>query len=572
MAQGTFPIVEAPKELRVTPSRAVRATGIDPRLGADTQAGQRLLKAVAAFVARADLIDADNQLSAATRGANRISNEINDLVLEAEDTEEETFRKISDGITARIEALRPKNEKAARAFDKRLSVLIPDNEEFIANARLKRIETNFLAEEQALLNDVKVGGSLADYLIHLQKGKKLNIPGRQTDSEIKPLQQIGRATATQVAIQSAINGDDLLRAESLLLQAQSLTPQQVASLKKAIITGRKVVQDKADEQAKEVLLSKLHGLSADDAFAIIDADKSIPFDKKVDVRQEWSVRESVARADAAAAKEQVQKTEENRLYDGLADGSRSVADVSASNTIDADAKRRLITDEGNFAQRDIDKNWPLVDDDLAVRRLDSQLSSLEAGTIDRTQLDQQINAAAVDDKLTKETRDKFRGLSKKGGRDAIDTAVKLETDKIRNALLARLTDREARFVIRTQAGTLTPQEQREAGNNAFLLQVNKHQLLSIEGEIERTMRLTGKDIISGIEATVISSTIWEKFRQKTLAEKINDFQEYSGRRIPKPGGFPDERWKNASDREKAAIVEAVDRGMSNEEILKVLKQ
>ena len=284
-----------------------------------------------------------------------------------------------------------------------------------------------------------------------------------------------------------------------------------------------------------------------------------------------NAREVQLLADTLAERNRQQRDLENELYDGLADKSQSIPDVMGSN-LDASAKRRLVNDEEDFAQRDVNKTWPFIDDGITVERLDSQLSSLEAGTIDRTQMDQQVNAAAVDGKLTKESRDKFRTLSKKGGRDAIDSAVKLGTDTIKNALLSRLDDREARFLVRTLAGTLTPQEQREAGNNAFLQQVNRHQLLLIEGEIDRTMRLTGKDTISGIEATTITSAIWEKFRQKTLGEKINDFKEFSGQRIPRPGNFPEERWNQATDREKTAIVEAIDKGLSSSEILRILKQ
>ncbi|KKL54066.1 hypothetical protein LCGC14_2269120, partial [marine sediment metagenome] len=248
-----------------------------------------------------------------------------------------------------------------------------------------------------------------------------------------------------------------------------------------------------------------------------------------------------------------------------------IPDITGSN-LDAAAKRRLVNDEENFAQRDVNRTWPLVDIDAAVRRLDSQLSSLEAGVIDRTQMDRHINDTAVDGELTRETRDRYRALSKKGGRDAIDAAVKFEVDKIENALIRRFTDLESRFIIRSLERPLTQREARQASSNAYLLQINKHQLSLIRGEIDRNMRppVTEKDVISGIEATVIASKVWEKYRTKTLGEKINDFKEYTGQRVPRPDGFSQKVWDSTTDTEKADIIEAVSNGLPNADILKMI--
>ena len=329
-----FPITRAPERLGVTPTTAVRVgldvsavippdvvpTGVGAIGGAIAGIGRAISGLGLAFRKAelrrqqdADLIEADTQLSEATREANRISNEINDLVRAAPDTSEETYNKINADITARIQALRPKNEKAARAFDRKMSALIPKNEELIANARLNEIETSFLAEEQALLNEVRLGEGLGDYLIHLQKGKKLGITGRKTDEQLRPLQQAGRAIATQAAIVAALNGDDLIKAEALLLQSEFLTPQQVSSLKGAIKAGQKVIEQKAIEEAKEVLLSKIQGLPPEDAFEIIDADKTIPFDQKKAVRQEWSVRDGILKQQQAEERIAFQATTRNNF-------------------------------------------------------------------------------------------------------------------------------------------------------------------------------------------------------------------------------------------------------------------
>jgi len=284
-------------------------------------------------------------------------------------------------------------------------------------------------------------------------------------------------------------------------------------------------------------------------------------------------RETQIEADTNAAKEAEQKAIENDLHDGINDPKRttSVTDIRASN-LDVEAKRRLLRDIDESNRRDIEKDWPLVDNDLSIQRLDSLMSSLETGIIDTSQMYQQINNAATDGFITRETRGRLRKLAKDGGRDAIDIATKAGVDQIGNALIGRFTDREARFKVRELAGTMTSAEQREASSNAYLLQVNKHQLSLIEGEINRTMRLTGKDVISGVEATAITATVWEKFRKKKLGEKINDFKEFSGERIPKPEGFSDSVWSRASNQQKADIVEASSRGMTNAEIAEVINK
>jgi len=287
-----------------------------------------------------------------------------------------------------------------------------------------------------------------------------------------------------------------------------------------------------------------------------------------------NAREVQLTAEAQAEKNRIEREEENRLYDGLADGTSSVTDVGKSKLIPAAAKRRLVNDEENFAKRDIEKNWPLTDDDVTVSRLESSLTSMEGGALDRTQLNQKINEAAVAGGITKETRDKFRGLAKKGGRDAVDRAVKTGTDTISNALLRRFTDREARTAIRELAGELTPQQQREAGSNAYLLQINKHQLTLIEEEIRLRIDASvegtaaGRDVVSGNEANKIIADVWEGFRGKPIGDKISDFKAFSAERIPRPDGFPVNRWDKLNDEGKAAVVEAAARGDSNEQILK----
>lgn len=293
-----FPIQRAPEKLGVVPTTAVRAA-IDVRT--DEEVTAQAVSGLGIAIAKiglqrkqdADLIEADTQLSTATREANRIANEANDLVFAAKGTDEETFNKIASGLTQRMEAARPKNEKAARAFDRRMAALIPQLEEDIANGRLSRIETDYLAEEKALWDELYRTGNPEDLLIKLKKGKLLNIAGRRTDAQLKPLQQTAMAIAADTSIKLALAGDNLFEAQNLLIKyTELLTPDQKMRLKNSIKAGLKVIEEKAIDAAKEVLLNKIQGLPAEDAFAVIDADKTIPFDEKKGVRQEWSIRKN----------------------------------------------------------------------------------------------------------------------------------------------------------------------------------------------------------------------------------------------------------------------------------------
>lgn len=282
-------------------------------------------------------------------------------------------------------------------------------------------------------------------------------------------------------------------------------------------------------------------------------------------------RKTQLEADTKAAEQEKQRIIENEIHDGINDGTMSVTDIRASE-LDAPAKRRLENDVDKQNQRDIDSNWPLTDNDVSVQRLNGLLSSMESGAIDTNQMYQQINSAASNGEIKRDTRDSFRSLAKNGGRDAIQIATKTAIEPVRNALITRLTDRQARLAVREQAGNLTPLEQREAGNNAFLLQINKHQLFLVEAEIERVMRLQGKDTVSGQEATAIAASAWESFRRKSLGEKINDFKEFSGQRVPRPETFPSKAWGSADDSEKAEIVELIGQGFTNKQILEALAE
>lgn len=260
---------------------------------------------------------------------------------------------------------------------------------------------------------------------------------------------------------------------------------------------------------------------------------------------------------------QAQEVAEKEFYLELSEPGANTAEIMSrvqSSVLETDAIRRLERDEGNFAQKDANKTWPIVDDDATVALLESELTAQSAGSLSAVDVNRDINAAAVDNKLTRETRDRLRGTSNKGGPDAVDDAVAFEVAQIKAATITRLTDQQARLQTRADVGTLTPDEERQAGTGAFLLQVEQHQVFEIERSVADKIRKLGKDTVSGVESTAIAAEVWETFRRKPLAQKIQELMEFTGKRVPKPADFPDDVWGTASLEEKAFIVEAVNQG------------
>ena len=548
MAQR-FPITEARQELGFTPTTAVRAN-IDTRTGA----GAVGAAVGAALIAGAGELQKGSARRAAIEVKRREMQDANSAVLantlrKTADAEFETFKLTNSQETWEEERIRQTQEVAESVsrLDFSPDALVAqqvksDSYSDIETAQALTAATRQLrtdtieSQTQALVDAFRTGGAeeqLEAVTRYRDNGTNMGKDAVEVLNDIKAARTAGQK----------------LRKQDVIDEWQDKIAENPVAVENILSAE---LQDRKTDK----------GVIPENLLASADIQSLINL---------ANAREVQLLADTLAERNRQQRDLENGLYDGLADKTKSIADVMDSN-LDANAKRRLVNDEENFAQRDINKTWPLTDNDVAVQRLDSQLSSLEAGTISRTQMDQQINAAAVDGQLTKETRDKFRGLSKKGGRDAVDTAVKFEVDKIENALIRRFTERESRSVLRSLERPLTSQESREASSNAYLLQINRHQLSLIEGEINRNMRppVTDKDVTSGIEATAIASKVWEKYRTKTLGEKINDFKEFTGQRVPKPDGFSRQVWDSVNDREKADIVEAVSNGMSNAEILTMI--
>jgi hypothetical protein len=270
--------------------------------------------------------------------------------------------------------------------------------------------------------------------------------------------------------------------------------------------------------------------------------------------------------DSKEAVNKAQEGEENRLFEGLDDGTMTTADIVNSDILDVPAKRRLLDDEAQFTKMDLAKSWPLTDNDTVVQDLNTKLTDQSSGLTDINEMNKFINDAATSGKITKETRDKMRSNAKKGGLDAIDEQVNVSTLRVKNALVGRLTAREARFKVAELSRDLTSDEQRQARSVGFLSQVGLEQLNRFSAELNKRMRETGKETLSGVEVESLSAQVWDKYKKKDDAQKIREFMEFTGQRVPKPDGFSDSKWKSVSSATKADIVAASANGMTNKQI------
>ncbi len=551
-----FPITEARQELGVTPTRAVRAN-IDTRTGAGAVGaaiGQAGLAAIQAGQERTEkqrrireAIDAkrqqmtDDNLSVRADKIRKLADEERKQfqATAAQEEWEEFTRKQTERVSTEISAFDFSPEALVKERLKSETYSAVSAAKALTAATLQLREDTIEAQTEAMTEAFRTGGAkeqLEAITRYRDNGANMGKDKVEVLNDIKAAREAGQKLRKQ---------DVLNEWQDKIAEFPQAVEDELNAELEARKTGKGTIAEKE--------------LASSDIQSLINLANA---------------REIQLLADTQAEKNRIEKEEENRLYDGLADGTSSVTDVSKNKLIPAAAKRRLIADEGNFAQRDIDKNWPLTDNITVVDRLESFLTSMEAGALDRTQLNQKINEAAVGGGITKETLSKFRGLAKKGGRDAVDIAVKVGTDTIRNALLRRFTERQARTIARSLGGELTAQEQREAGSNAYLLQINEHQLSIIEKEIKRRIDASvegsgkGRDVVSGNEANKIIADVWEGFRGKPLGDKIADFKAFSTERIPRPSGFPSSRWEKLNDVGKAAVVEAAARGDSNEQILR----
>jgi hypothetical protein len=182
-------------------------------------------------------------------------------------------------------------------------------------------------------------------------------------------------------------------------------------------------------------------------------------------------------------------------------------------------------------------------------------------------MNKSINTAAASGQLTKATRDKMRTSAKKGGLDAIDEQVNASTLRVKNALIGRLSAREARFKVIEISRSFTRLEQQQARATGFLTQVNFEQLNRFNAELNKRMRETGKETLSSVEVESLAAQVWDKYKKKDDAQKIREFMEFTGQRVPRPDGFPENTWSSISDEARASAVGGIAEGMTVEQVL-----
>lgn len=206
------------------------------------------------------------------------------------------------------------------------------------------------------------------------------------------------------------------------------------------------------------------------------------------------------------------------------------------------------------------------------------LNDIESGTADinesRTALAELANQKTEDGRsvVSKATFDKTMGQFKTGGRDAIDVFTGEQTAKVENFLIARLTERQARLQIRSQARTLTNKEKRQFSTTGFLLQVANHQLLLYEESLANRLRKLGIEDTSGDEAKVEAVKIWGDIKKKPTSQRFNDFLSASGQKLVMPFGFPKGDWETADGRARAAIFVGTSKGFDNSIIIEELNK
>jgi hypothetical protein len=333
-------------------------------------------------------------------------------------------------------------------------------------------------------------------------------------------------------------------AKSEIEEQAALTPVAVTEQMNEELAARK--KGKGDEGLAE--------LSNTDLESIRDYAKTVGV-KKVD--------QSANLADQLVTDNYV------KIADGDVDINSMIADINADVAITAGDKVTAIEKTRTFfsgwhSTEMANKAWPLVDDDTSLTQLNTDLTAQSSGSLDINEVNEKINLAANSGKLTRATRDSLRAKSAKGGNDAIDKAVELFTTRVRNVLTVRFSDIVARAKVREVSRDLTTEERREAASAGFLLQVGFEQLNSYKRDLDTALREVkgGRETVSGVEADAMAMSVWEKYKIKTDAQRIRDYQEFTGARAPRPEGFNKDIWDTSTPDVRAKIVTAASRGMN----------
>ncbi len=515
---GTFPITTARQELGFTPTTNVRAN-IDVRTGAG-EVGAAIGQGLLGLGKQWQIINAKTQLSESNIAADDA--EIKFLLGLEGNEDVETYEAEMQKLFTEIDDLAPKNGQAARVYNqqrsrRRLSLALKTQKMAKGKLVSKAQSADFL-----LLQKAKANGDFTTYKASVINGVKL---GAYTAKE------------GEVLLDDADKEIQIKQKNDVLAVAMAQKKDGLVDITKANET--------------------------------IEAS-GLKENEKIDLKNQ--VANQVARE--RNIQEAKHKATETELYNDIEAGTKTVADIKDT-VLPSATKRRLRTDFDAKANRDVERTWAIQDDAKATRGIQTVLVNIEAGTTDINKARAALSVVAAPKTtdgrsgITKKTFDKTLGQINKGGRDAVDLFTKEQAVKVSNALVGRLTERDARLRIRAEARTLTVMEKRQFSTTGFLLQVAKHQL-SLYGEgLANRLRTLGIEDTSGKEAKAEAVKVWEAIKRKPLEQQINDFLSFSGQELVRPVGITEELW-DTTPRSRAAIVNAVSKGMSNNEIKEIL--
>ncbi len=542
-----FRITRARQDLGLTPSTAVRANvDVSTAAGAVGQAvGQAGLEIAGQFKkesARKETIRIKNRknldaLSSrqADEKRKQIKSDIEIMKLNTppEKWEEEAGKIVTAGNTE-IAAFdfSPQEASKQQIISVSESKLVPE-EALIDSSRAISAATITSAEE-GLTDDFRLGREdIAQKKIDFVDTMKNNgVPALEIVSKLKAAEEAG----------------------SKLRKADVLDAWQKSASEFPELTIAQLNKELDDRRTGEGIVSE-EDFPSESATAVINM-----------ANNRITQRNATAQANLNAA----QTSAEKDFYLELAQPGANTAEIMSrvhSSVLDTAAIRRLEDDEGDIAQKRVDKTWPLSDNDAAKDGLNTMLTAVASGQLDFVEASRAINAAAAKDLLTEKTFNSMKATAGKGGNDAIDESVIAFTKRVQNVFVGKLTDRQARLRIRAEARELTSEEQRQAGSVGFLVQVGKEQVALFRAALNQELRNLGKETVSGTEATSLAATVWERFRDKPLSVQIREFKEFSGKSIPRPQGFPVSTWDEATPRDRANIVTASAEGMSINDIM-----
>jgi hypothetical protein len=235
---------------------------------------------------------------------------------------------------------------------------------------------------------------------------------------------------------------------------------------------------------------------------------------------------------------------------------------------------------------ELQNNFALADDYTVLDELDSLVDSVEGGGVDTVDAMADLNRLAgtatkdgVKAHITEATYNKYRGLVNARGKDAIKKQVDSVIGDVRNVYVTRWSDAEARQIARTTGRDLTSTERRQAQSIGYLIQVGKHQTSLFEKAYEQALRNAeepekgkGKRVVSGDEARSIGAKEWERFQKKTQAQRMDEFNVFSGQQLPMPEGFNRSLWNSMSSQHKASAHSLLAGGSTIKQVEDIAKR